>query len=254
MINSSENPNELTQQLQVKYNQLRIKFNLMLVSLAIFILFLGFKKPDAKTITAERINIVEPNGKLRMVLSNKTKSPGNLYYGKEFIKGGNRSGIIFYNDEETECGGLVFDGKTDSITKKAIAAGHLSFDQHNQNQVVYLSYSEEDGKKEMGLNIDEWQEAPSFKVWRDQVSEIYTKTTDPVLQKKMYENILYPSKDKRAYSKRAFLGRDESENASLILYDKLNRKKLVVSVDASGIPSIQFLNNNGEVIKVIEGN
>lgn len=226
---------------------------MLIAFIAIFILFIGFKRQNEKIVTAERINIVEPDGKLRMVLSNRAKSPGNLYYGKEFIKGGNRSGMIFYNDEETECGGLVFDGKTDSVTKRATAAGHLSFDQHNQNQVVYLSYSEEDGKKEMGLNIDEWQEEPSFKDWRDKVSEIYAKTNDPVLQKKMYEDLLYPGEDERAYSKRAFLGRDESENASLVLYDKLNRKKLVINVDANGIPSIQFLNNKGEVIKAIDG-
>jgi len=254
MSENKQNSSVLFQALENKYNQLRIKFNSVIAILIVFMAFVAFKNPSEKIITAERINIVEPNGKLRMVLSNKTTSPGNLYYGKEFIKGGNRSGIIFYNDEETECGGLVFDGKIDSITKKPTAAGHLSFDQYNQNQVVYLSYSDEDGKKEMGLNIDEWQDKPSFKDWREQVAQIYSKSTDTSVQRKMYEELLNPGKNRRAYSKRAFLGRDEAENAALVLYDKLNRKKIIIHVDSIGLPSIRFLNDKGKVIKVIDGN
>ena len=240
--------------LERKYNQLRVKFNLLIAIILVLTSFVALKDRAEKTITVERINIVEPDGKLRMVISNRATAPGNLHYGKEFIKGGNRSGMIFYNDEETECGGLIFDGKTDSITKKTTAAGHLSFDQYNQNQVVYLSYSDEDGKKEMGLNIDEWQDKPSFKDWREQIGQIYSKTNDTAVQRKMYQDLLYPDKNKRAYTKRAFLGRDEDENAALVLYDKLNRKRLIVNVNAAGLPSIQFLNDKGKVVKEISEN
>ena len=66
-------------------------------------------------LTAKRINIVEPNGQPRLVLSNVEKSPANLNHGKPFgIPGGNRGGLIFYDDEATECGGLVFSGRKDS--------------------------------------------------------------------------------------------------------------------------------------------
>lgn len=77
--------------------------------------------------------------------------------------------MIFYNDEETECGGLVFEGQKDSVSGKPVASGHLSFDQYNQNQVVYVSYGEENRFKQMGFNIDEWQSEPSFKEWRDKI-------------------------------------------------------------------------------------
>ncbi len=251
MNENHQNYLEVLKPLDNKYNQLRLKFNLLIGVLLVLVAFVAFKERTEKTITVERINIVEPDGKLRMVLSNRATSPGNLHYGKEFIKGGNRSGMIFYNDEETESGGLIFDGKTDSVTKQTTAAGHLSFDQYNQNQVIYLSYSEEGGKKEMGLNIDEWQNKPSFKEWREQIAQIYTKSNDTAVQRKMYQDLLYPGKNKRAYSKRAFLGRDEDENAALVLYDKLNRKRLIVHVDSSGLPSIQFLNEKGKIIKII---
>lgn len=84
-----------------------------------------------KEISAERINILESNGQLRMVLSNRSRSPQLLAYGKAFTppaSGGNRPGLIFYNDAGTENGGLVFMGHKDS-SGKYHATGHLSFDQ-----------------------------------------------------------------------------------------------------------------------------
>src|SRR6476660_3452497 len=63
-------------------------------------------------IDVERINIVEPDGKLRMVISNRPRSIGPIYKGKPFgYAGGGRPGIIFFNDEGTENGGLTFVGK-----------------------------------------------------------------------------------------------------------------------------------------------
>ncbi len=59
------------------------------------LILVAFKERTEKTITVERINIVEPDGKLRMVLSNRATSPGNLHYGKEFIKGGNSTTVDF---------------------------------------------------------------------------------------------------------------------------------------------------------------
>src|SRR5215475_266480 len=63
-------------------------------------------------LDVERINIVEPDGKLRMVISNRPRSIGPVYQGKPFgYAGGTRPGIIFFNDEGTENGGLTFTGR-----------------------------------------------------------------------------------------------------------------------------------------------
>ncbi|MBK6307671.1 MAG: hypothetical protein IPF47_18890 [Gemmatimonadetes bacterium] len=90
----------------------------VVTSACLLILALGaFRQPQqAKArfaeLDVERINIVEPDGKLRMVLSNRPRSIGPIYKGKPFgYAGGSRPGIIFFNDEGTENGGLTFDGK-----------------------------------------------------------------------------------------------------------------------------------------------
>src|SRR5437899_3096777 len=63
-------------------------------------------------IDVERINVKEPDGTYRMVISNRPRSIGPIYKGKPFgYEGGGRPGIIFFNDEGTENGGLTFEGK-----------------------------------------------------------------------------------------------------------------------------------------------
>src|SRR5438046_10758270 len=89
----------------------------------------------------ERINVVEPDGKLRMVISNRPRSIGPIYKGQPFgYAGGGRPGIIFFNDEGTEHGGLTFTGSRDSVTRRVSASSGFSFDQYEQDQVLYFQY------------------------------------------------------------------------------------------------------------------
>ena len=75
-------------------------------------------------LDVERINIVEPDGKLRMVLSNRPRSIGPIYKGKPFgYEGGGRPGIIFFNDEGTENGGLTFTGSRGADGKYRASSG-----------------------------------------------------------------------------------------------------------------------------------
>src|SRR5215216_341600 len=104
-------------------------------------------------IDVERINIVEPDGKLRLVISNRPRSIGPIYKGKPFgYAGGTRPGIIFFNDEGTENGGLTFDGKREADGTYHSQSG-FSFDQFNQDQVLYLQYNDRNGRRNMGLTI-----------------------------------------------------------------------------------------------------
>src|SRR5437868_10528958 len=108
-----------------------------LCSSAVFAILIlaAFRRPNAARnakfdeIDVERINIVEKDGKLRMILSNRDRSSGPIAYGKPFgYAGGNRPGIIFFNDEGTENGGLTFSGKREADGKYSSTV-HMSFDQ-----------------------------------------------------------------------------------------------------------------------------
>src|SRR5688500_4309201 len=121
------------------------------------LLIAAFRQQEQKQrfgeIDVERINIVEPDGKLRMVISNRPRSIGPIYKGKPFgYAGGTRPGIIFFNDEGTENGGLTFTGKREADGTYRASSG-FSFDQFNQDQILYFQYNDNNGRRNMGLTV-----------------------------------------------------------------------------------------------------
>src|SRR2546427_3070101 len=72
------------------------------------------QKTRFEEIDVERINVVEKDGTLRLVISNKARGPDPVVSGKTYPRtGGNRAGFIFFNDEGNEDGGLVYGGRRD---------------------------------------------------------------------------------------------------------------------------------------------
>src|SRR5216117_807397 len=105
------------------------------------------KRATFDEIDVGRINVMEPDGKYRMVISNRPRSIAPIYKGKPFgYAGGGRPGIIFFNDEGTENGGLTFGGsRTPDGT--FTASHHLSFDQFDQDQIMVLNYTDNNGQR-----------------------------------------------------------------------------------------------------------
>ncbi|MBO9203827.1 MULTISPECIES: hypothetical protein [Niastella] len=201
-----------------------------------------------KEITAERINIVESNGQLRMAISNKERSPEVLAYGKPLtppIPGQNRPGLIFYNDEGTENGGLVFMGGRDSSGKYQ-ATGHLSFDQYNQNQVLYLTYADDNGDQSTGLHIDDWQTSPAFWDWRAEYKKAQQLPDGPTKEATL-KNLMKPKVGQKAYAQRIFVGKDESKTAMVTLADRMGKPRLQLFVDSIGTAKLNFLDEQGHI-------
>jgi len=201
-----------------------------------------------KEITVERINVVEGNGQMRMVISNKERSPEVLMYGKPYsppIPGHNRPGLIFYNDEGTENGGLVFMGHTDSSGKYS-ATGHLSFDQYNQNQVLYLQYADGNGQQNTGLHVDDWQQRPTFEKFRAAYKNAQ-KLPDGPRKDTLLKRLMEPKAGQRAFAQRVFVGKDENKTAMVILADREGKPRLQLLVDSNGTPKLNFLDQNGRV-------
>ncbi len=115
--------------------------------------FRGPQKQRFGEINVERINVVEPDGSLRMVIANRARSIGPIYKGRPFgYPGGTRPGIIFFNDEGTENGGLTFQGQRRPDGTFTANTG-LSFDQFEQDQIVVLNYADDNGTRRAGLTI-----------------------------------------------------------------------------------------------------
>ena len=98
------------------------------------------KKVSFDEIDVKRLNVVEPDGTVRLILSDKAHFPGLIVKGKEYPHDRQTAGMLFFDDEGTEDGGLIFGSKKDD-KGKVETWGHLSFDQYQGDQVWVLKNS-----------------------------------------------------------------------------------------------------------------
>ncbi len=92
-----------------------------------------------------RINIVEPDGTPRLIISDKAEFPGSPFKGKVMARPdrSDSAGMLFVNNEGTENGGLIFSGYQ-SGDGKFHSDGHLSFDEYEQDQTLAMD-TDQDG-------------------------------------------------------------------------------------------------------------
>lgn len=203
------------------------------------------QKAKFTEIDVERINIVEPNGHYRMVLSNRPRSIGPIAYGKPFgYPGGGRPGIIFFNDEGTENGGLTFTGKTEN--GKFQSGVHMSFDQYNQDQVVVLNYQDDNGDRRTGLTFADRADVPIMELVA-QLDSI-NKLPDGPEKVEARKKLMAPRNGVPLYAERVYVGRNRAKAAVLNLSDRDGKPRIRLQVDSLGAASIEFLDAAGKVV------
>jgi len=204
-------------------------------------------------IDVERINVMEPDGKYRLVISNRPRSIGPIYKGEPFgYKGGGRPGLIFFNDEGTENGGLTFTGRRGPDGRYQ-SSTHMSFDQFNSDQVLNLDYQDNNGRRVTGFSINDRAEIDIYE-WVKQ-SEALTaqyKTDTAGMKKAMNDWIAAHANGVPAFAQRMFIGRDPQKNAVLNLSDPNGKPRLRLLVDSLGSARIEFLDPTGKVTNTIK--
>jgi hypothetical protein len=196
-------------------------------------------------IDVQRINLVEPDGTLRMVISNKAAFPGIIIKGKETPHPNRKTaGMLFFNDEGTENGGLIFGGSKDA-SGKVTSYGHLSFDQFEQDQVFTIDAEQENGARSSELRIIDEPDHPITDdiAAADRIAKLPEEQQAAALQK--YRETTTHSE------KRMVLGRAADRSVGLRLKDVQGRDRIVIRVAPDGTPALQFLDANGKVTNEI---
>jgi len=232
--------------------ELRILKTYALVSVMLFaaLFFLGMKQKEAPTkfeeIDVERINIVEKDGKLRLAISNRDRSPGPIIGGLYMkAREGTRPGMIFFNDKGDECGGMTWE----SLEKDGAISAHagLMFDQYNQDQTVGLTYSQKNDVRSSGLRVWERPLVPlaDFAKRLNEVESMKDGPEKEAAAKKLRQQALESSLSGVA---RVFVGRGTENEAVVSLADTKGKPRILLSVDGADVPSLQFLDENGKVV------
>lgn len=202
------------------------------------------KKTRFEEIEVQRINLVEPDGTLRLVISDTARAPGAIFKGREYPHPGGRrmAGMIFFNDEGTENGGLIFGGAKDK-SGKLTSSGHLSFDNYEQDQVMVLESNQDGDKKTSYVGINE---QPDWSL--AELIELLDKNKDlpPAQQQALAER--FAREKGGAGMQRAMLGRLSDGSVALKLRDRDGRVRILLSVAADGNPSLQFLDAEGKAV------
>ena len=176
------------------------------------VVLIGAKKPvnpEFDVVRVHRIDVVEPDGTLRMVISNHNKLPPVIIQGKEHPEMGEarpQAGMIFYNDEGTENGGLIFGGRKNQKGEVVDSGGSLSFDKYGAGQILQLAGIDDKDHQFSGLAVGQG-------------------------------------------GQRVWIGHGDSGVASVSLSDANGKNRIVLQVAADGTPSLVFLDAQGHVVR-----
>jgi hypothetical protein len=197
-------------------------------------------KQRFEEIDVERINIVEKDGQVKMVIANKERlpGPGNIVSGKFGTRTGLKTpGIMFYNEKGEECGGLIFSSREQD--GKYVAGGGLLFDTYDGDQVLGMLYDDGgDGKRNVGFNVWDQPDVPAEEQKKilDEASKLKPGPERDTLMQKA------------ARSQRVFVGRSINKTATVTLFDANSRPRIRMSVGPDGEAKLEFLDPGGKVI------
>ena len=186
-----------------------------LTALVAVMLLTGFSRAESTRldeITVQRINVVEPDGTVRMIISNHAKLPGIIVRGREEPFERPQAGMIFYNDEGSEVGGLIFGGRRNTEGNVVNSGGSLTFDRYDAYQIIQLAGVDDSEDRFVGLRVLD----------------------------------SHSGSDTR---RRIWVGREDGGPATVALMDGNGRRRLVMEVTTDGDASLSFLDADGTVVR-----
>jgi hypothetical protein len=197
-------------------------------------------RPRFEEIDVERINIVESDGRLRMVLSNQARQHPGIVNGKIIPRENPRPpGILFFNHLGDEMGGLIF-GANGEIGH----FGSLTFDKVRNDQTIGFRHLEGDNGR-YSTGIEMWQQ-PDLPA--DVVAAKYAAASSITDEKARRAAIESLRQNNELTTNRLFLGKARDNSLLLQMADIKGRTRITVQVAPDGTPKLEFLGEDGELL------
>jgi hypothetical protein len=193
-------------------------------------------------VTVERLNVVDANGTLRLVISNKHRMHPGQMDGKLIDRPRPVAGLLFFNEEGDEVGGLTFTGREVNGVRQANAG--IMFDQYKQDQTIGFSYSEGNGRRSAGFQVWDRSETVGLGELIEKLNAA-NKITDRAERDKAIAAVRATAPPA---PRRVFVGKNADKAATVSLADGDGKPRLTMTVDAAGNPRIEFLDAAGKVV------
>jgi hypothetical protein len=210
--------------------------------------FAMLRNPQFGIITARRINIVEPDGTVRLTISNRADFPGGWIHKKESPRPDRReaAGMLFMSEEGTEQGGLIW-GASQLPEGTIENHGHLSLDQYEENQIFALDAGQEGKDKFSRITITDQGDYP---VEEKRNAEDRIGKLPPDKQDDAWADFFATHKHD---VNRLILGRAPDGSVGLSLRDGSGRVRILLNVQSDGKSVLQFLDESGKVVSEFPG-
>ena len=209
----------------------------------------GTGKPsEFDRIRVHRIDIVEPDGTPRLIISDRAQYPGSFYHGREIDRPDRRdsAGMLFINDEGTEDGGLIYGGATTKGKRSSFS--HLSFDQYEQDQTAVMETALfPDGSRTAGIELSD---RPDQSLTPEEIAEVEKIKDMPQGDARAAAWAGYQKKHPFG-EKIASLLRDLDGSVGLSLRDQKGQVRLRLTVATDGEPSVELLDEKGQMRRKI---
>lgn len=197
-------------------------------------------------IEAERIDIVNADGKLALAIGGKGRLPGPTFEGREYpqaLSGGrtSASGMIFFNERGDEVGGLTYQG--DLRGDGYSASGGITFDQFRQDQVVSMQYSDNGRQRSAGLHV--WDRSPEVSI-AEILELVDARSRATGAARDSIERVIQGLGERGIAAHRIFVG-SQNQTAHLLMRDTKGRPRIRMYVDADDVARLEFLDANGNV-------
>jgi len=211
-------------------------------ALTVIFAFTKLKDPHFGIITVRRINVVEPDGTVRLTISNRADFPGGWIHKKESPRPDRRdaAGMLFMSEEGTEEGGLIWGAEQlpDGTIENH---GHLSLDQYEENQIFALDAGQDGKDKFSQITISDQGDYP---VDEKRKAEDRIGALPPDQQDAAWGQFFDTH---RHDVRRLVLGRSPDGSVGMDLHDTNGKSRIHLAVQADGKPSLQFLDETGKV-------
>jgi hypothetical protein len=195
------------------------------------------KKQTFEEMDVERINIVEKDGKLKMVISNAQRQHPGSVDGKVIPReNGRAAGMIYFNERGDEIGGLIFSGDTGKGQ-----FGSLTFDKFRGDQTIAFQHLESsNGDYFAGVKFNDENMTTTERLAKWDAIKRLPDEARKAGEKEMNDRGEF-------LVNRLAIGRGRNKSAFISLSDARGRERIQISVTADGAPKINFLDEKGKV-------
>lgn len=227
-------------------------FAVSTVAIMTALLLFAFKTNENQkfgTIDVERINIVEADGTVKMIITNVAQFPNGetIINDKPINKNRKkRSGMLYFNEDGLECGGLIYDGaKNENGHSSGLS---LTYDRYDGDQVMQLLTSDTEIGDKRNVSSALMFSDRTANASREETNKIFAaldSIKDKKLRRQKYRE--YSDQGLIGGTPRILLGKTRGKKNGLFLFGNNGKPKAQFYVDKNNNVKLEVYDDEGNV-------